>query len=223
MNDQTVLSIGTIKEPTNPDDNYKDLNVHYMYDFPLRTDYDVIADKLKEIINHYEELHGVAIVGYDATGQKTFGDFLKRMGVSATPVDFAKKETNKTQLYNDFKLMVENRKIKVVYNKKAEKQLSELMFKLTETKKLKVEARTDSIHDDFPDCLAILINISVTPSKIPVSVTVCDPSQMTDGTDKDPNKPNETTDKELDAFYAQSIMADRNNYYNEQDMLRGGF
>ena len=69
---------------------------------------------LKELIEHYKSTSGIANVGFDATGQKTFGDFLKRMGISATGVDFSAKQSNKTQLYNDFKLMVENRKIKVV-------------------------------------------------------------------------------------------------------------
>ena len=170
MRDQTVLMIGLSKKPTNALDKYNDLDVRYIEAFPLKTDYDVIADRIIELRDHYKATGG-STIGYDATGQKTFGDLLKRLGVSAIPVDFAKKETNKTQLYNDFKLMVENRKVKIVYDRILEKQLSELQFKLTETKKLKVEAKSEDIHDDYPDSLAVLINIAVCPSRVPVTAT----------------------------------------------------
>lgn len=167
MRDQTILMIGISKKPLNALDKYNDLDVRYIEEFPLKTDYDVIADRIVQLQEHYKAKGST--VGYDATGQKTFGDLLKRMGVSAIPIDFAKKETNKTRLYNDFKLMAENRKVKFVFNRKLEKQLAELQFKLTETKKLKVEAKSEYIHDDLPDCAAVLINIAVCPSRVPVT------------------------------------------------------
>ena len=183
MHDQTILMVGVSKKPLNALDKYKDLDVRYIEPFKLKTDYDVIANRLVELKEHYKRT-GV-IIGYDATGQKTFGDFLKRMGISAIPVDFAKKETNKTQLYNDFKLMVENRKIKFVYDRHLETQLSELQFKLTETKKLKVEARTENVHDDYPDAAAILINIAVSPSRVPVTAQYVKIPEKKEGVDSE--------------------------------------
>lgn len=174
MRDQTVLSIGITKKPENKDDKYMDLDVKYLEEFPLKTSYDRIADRLVEVKKYYEDnYNGVACIGFDATGQKTFGDFLKRKGVQAVEVDFSKKETNKTKLYNDFKLMAENRKIRVVYTYKCERQLAGLQFKLTEGKKLKkVEAKTEDLHDDYPDSLVILIAISVKISAVEASVTI---------------------------------------------------
>ena len=215
MKDNTVMGIGTTKKSLHPDDKYKDLDVKHTEEFPLRTDYDVIAVRLKEVINHYNKYgHGVARVGFDATGQKTFGDMLKRMGVSATPVDFSKKESNKTQLFNDFKLMVENRKIKVVYSKKCEKQLSELIFKLTETKKLKVENRTDSIHDDFPDMCAILIHIAVCPSRMPVTAQFVNKRNEEAEQDKIPDQ--EERDKEIEQTIRRNIPSMYGNPYGEE-------
>ena len=172
MNDQTIISIGKPKKPANKLDKYDDLDVKFLQEFPLKTPYDAIVNRLIEIKNHYKENYNVPVViGFDATGQKTFGDLARRMGLSALPIDFSKKETNKTLLYNDFKLMAENRKMKIIYSRKCEKQLSELVFKLTEMKKLKkVEHSKESIHDDYPDSLAILIHIAVKPSRVPISI-----------------------------------------------------
>lgn len=212
MHDQTVLGIGVTSTSDNKDDKYPDLDIKYIEEFPLKTDYDIIADRIKELIDYYTAKHGVACVGFDATGQKTFGDFLKRMGISAMPVDFAAKKTNKTQLFNDLKLMVEKRKLKVIYSSKCEKQFSELMFKLTETKKLKVEARTENVHDDYVDMCAILTHIAVTPSVIPVTVTFV--NSNSDTTNNNPGT-------DLDNFMRKTIMTDRSNYYNKQHF--GGF
>ena len=171
MNDNTVICVGYTKKPLNSLDKYDDLFVKSVEVLPLKTDYDVIVNRLLELKNHYSSQNMRVVVGYDATGQKTFGDLCKRMGLSVFPVDFSRKETNKTLLYNDFKLMAENRKIKVVYSPETEKQLSDLVFKTTETKKYKkVEAKGQTDHDDIPDGLAVLIHISVNPSRIPVSV-----------------------------------------------------
>lgn len=185
MRDQTILSIGIVKKSKFEDDKYNDLEVRYTEEFKLKTSYDLIAKRLREIKEYYEENYaGVAAIGFDATGQKTFGDFLKRMGVQAIEVDFSRKETNKTRLYNDFKLLAENRKIKVVYNRKCEQQLHGLEFKLTEGKKLKkVEAKTVSIHDDYPDSLVILIHIAIRMSGAPVSVTIANKPESEDELD----------------------------------------
>lgn len=166
MRDSTVITIGTASEPNNQKDKYRDLECHYVEIMKLRTTYDGIIDRLEELRNHYLALDcKVANIGFDATGQKTFGDFMRKRNIPCTPVDFSSKKSNKTQLYNDFLLLAQNGKIKIPYTREAEKQLAGLVFKETETKKLKVENKTDTYHDDIPDSLAILIHISVTPGK----------------------------------------------------------
>lgn len=175
MNDNSVLCVGFTSKPKDRDDDYLDLDVRYIEIFPLRTNYDKIAERLREVQEYYEERNGVAASGYDSTGQKTFEDLLSSMGISAEGVDFSKKESNKNQLYNDFKLLAENQKIRIVHTPEAYKQLSNLVFKYTESKILKskhtkVENLTKGIHDDIPDSLAILIHIAVCPSSNEVSM-----------------------------------------------------
>ena len=176
MHDQTILTIGTTHKPDSKHDKYDDLDVVYVEEFKLGTEYDKIADRLEYVRDYYRNnYHGVAGIAFDETGQKTFGDFLKRRGVSAFGVDFSRKDTNKTLLYNDFKLMAEQRKIKVVWTPKVQKQLAGLEFKQLESKKLKtVEHKTESLLDDVCDSLAILIHIAVRPSKAPVGVVFVD-------------------------------------------------
>lgn len=182
MKDSTVITLGVARGPSFDDDKYKDLDVVYIEEMPLGTTYDAIMRRYVEIKEFYEQFYfGIERMGYDATGQKTFGDLLKRYNVDAVAVDFASKQSNKTILYNDFKLMAENRKIKVADHPKARKQLASLQFKYTENKKLrKVENKSDNIHDDIPDSIVILIHISVKPSNIPVSVTIAKASSKTD-------------------------------------------
>lgn len=227
MYDRTVLAIGIVKKPVNALDKYYDLDVKYVKEFPVKTDYDVIVNELMEIKQYYDKnCRGVARIGYDATGQKTFGDLCKRMGISVIPVDFARKETNKTLLYNDFKLMAENRKIKVVYSQQAEKQLSELMFKMTENKKYrKIEASSESVHDDVCDAIAILINVSVTPSRIPVSITFVDDKQQSESQHVNRPEPADYVQEYLKKTIKQHSPK---QYGNEFDELRnfgigGGF
>lgn len=161
MRDNTVLCIATT-EPGASDDQLCNINIRYVNVFPLKTSYAEIALELIRIVKYYDDnCKGVSGIGYDATGQKTFGDFLTMMEHYATPVDFSRKESNKTKLYNDFKLMSEQRKLKIVYSHEIEKQLSNLDFKMTASKKYtKVESKTEAIHDDIPDSIVVMIYIA---------------------------------------------------------------
>jgi len=172
MRDPTEIAVGIVKEPVFKEDRLKDLDVRYVEHVPIGTDYTAIAKRIRDIRDYYAA-SGISVTsGFDATGQKTFGDLLKSMGISAIPVDYSEKKSNKTLLFNDFKLMVENRKIKVVYDRQTENQLAGLNFKYTEGKKLRtVEAKTEATHDDIPNAIAILIHVSVRPSRVPVTVT----------------------------------------------------
>ncbi len=173
MNDQTVISVGIPKTAKNELDVYHDLDVSYQEALPIGTTYDKILDRMQAIKDHYALIDVHVVFGHDATGQKTFGDFLKRKGLESQEVDFSRKESNKTLLRNDFKLLVEKRKLKVVYSQKCEKQLANLMFKETEHKKLvKVENKSVTIHDDYFDSILILVHLAVKPHVVPVTATI---------------------------------------------------
>ena len=213
MRDNTVFTIGTSKDPKDDRDKYKDLDVIYHEEVKLGTSYEAVIDRYKQIKEYYEQnYYGVAEMGYDATGQKTFEDLLKMKRVSGTPIDFAKKETNKTLLYNDFKLMAENRKIKIAYGEKCFRQLAGLQFKYTQNKKLqKVEAKTESIHDDYPDSIAILIHIAVKPSRIHPSASIITPKKTEEEKEE---KQTRTTHDDAQAYIASVIQ--KNNSFNKQ-------
>lgn len=173
MSDHTVIGVGIAKEPVNKHHKYKDLDIRYMQRLPLKTPYDEIADRLEELRNHYKEQGANVTIGYDSTGQKTFGDFLKRRGLSAIGVDFSAKKSNKTLLYNDFKLMAEQQKLQIVYDRQCEKELAGLEYQLTANKKLqKVAHKNENLHDDYPDMIAILIHLAVKPSNVPAGAII---------------------------------------------------
>ena len=209
MKDNTYITIGVAKEPTDQRDKYKDLDVIYHEPLKLGTSYDAVIDHYTQIKEYYDQnYHGVAEMGYDATGQKTFEDLLKIKHVHGTPIDFAKKESNKTLLYNDFKLMAENRKIKVAYSSLMFKQLAGLQFKYTANKKLqKVENKTSAIHDDGPDSIAILIHIAVKPSRLAPSASIVNPKAKEETEEKIL-----TTHETAKQYYAQVIQ--QNNSWN---------
>ncbi len=184
MNDPTVISIGIVKPPSHPLDKYSDLDCPYQQELPLHTGYDEIMDRMIEIREHYERIGVHVFFGHDSTGQKTFGDFLRKNGVVSQEVDFSKKESNKTMMCNDFKLMVEQRKLKVVYSDRCEKQLSDLVFKYTESKKLKkVENKSVVVHDDYFDSLLILVHLAVKPHVVPVTAIITKPKLPMDEED----------------------------------------
>lgn len=219
MNDQTVISIGT----RTPSDNskYDNLEVKYLEELPLKTPYDKILERLQTILAHYQTTgNNIGAIAYDATGQKTFGDFLTREGIHATPIDFSKKETNKTRLYNDFKLLAEQNKIKIVYHPKAEKQLAGLHFSYTDNKRLKVAHRTEAIHDDFCDSIAILAHVAVCPHTIPVTATIVehiDPRSDTKTAEEKTKELQERREKDIQNYLARTIKTQslnkRNNNY----------
>ena len=221
MGDNTVITIGISKDAENKYDKYKDLDVKYIEVMPLGTEYDKIAMRLDELKEYYDRnFYGIARIGFDATGQKTFGDFLKKRNIYAFEVDFSKKETNKTLLYNDFKLMAEQRKIKIVYDRLTERQLAGLVFKQSENKKLTiVENKSNIIHDDIPSSLAILIHIAVRPSRVPVTLYYIedpDKNQEIKGKEED------ISNKSYDAYMAKTILENRKPDRFEQE-LNGGF
>ena len=224
MRDYTIITIGIKKKSLIEMDKYDDLDVKYIERLPLKTNYDVILKRMIEIRDYYRENYkGVAKIGYDSTGQKTFGDFLKRNNVQAYGVDFSRKECNKNMLYNDFKLMVENRKVKVVYNEQCVRELSSLEFKVSPTKKFtRVESKTENIHDDIADAIAILIHISVTPSKIPASIRLINSGAPKRNNTNYYKVESEVIKDNTEEFKRSEIQRNTDEYYNKNSVQNGG-
>lgn len=171
--DYTVLSLGYKVKGKAKDGSEDELFVPYVLKFEHKTDMKDVADKVKYIVDYYKINFGIDVIyGYDATGFGfTFAEILELKGLtSAIPVDFNAKTTKKTKLYADFKRFAEQRLVKIVYTEEIEKQLAMLTFKETKTGQLSVEAEKDKYHDDVPDSVAVLINISLNPDHVPVSV-----------------------------------------------------
>jgi phage terminase large subunit-like protein len=216
MKDQTVITIGYTTKTEDSRDKYDDLTVIHIEGLPLGTNYEQIVDRYKEIKAFYDDhCAGVNMMAYDATGQKTFEDLLRMKGIYGYPVDFSKKETNKTLLYNDFKLMAENHKLRMVYHRDAERQLSELQFKYTENKRLQVENRSELVHDDYPSSLAVLIHIAIRHSKHQTSIVFIEPH----GDEKPPL----TTHEAAAEYYAKTILENNStsaSYDNTEEMVK---
>jgi len=223
MRDNTVIGVGVTNKPVNTLDKYLDLEVRYTEKLPLKTDYDVIAKRIDEIKTFYEDnCAGVAVIAYDSTGQKVFGDFLKRLNISARGVDFSAKESknqrenNKTLMYNNFKLMAENRKIKVVHTNDCQLQFRKLEVKETPNKALQiVEHKTGGDHDDFPDMCAIMIHVSVRPSSIPVTATRVNKVK--------PELKYEdvsSTPEDVERFEKANVLKSRRDFYKSKQMFK---
>jgi len=149
--------------------------VYEMKEYPQGTPYtEIIDEDLKNLIVSYGP-QNVAMVGWDNTGVgRGIEDFVKRveqLGIQAMPVEFTLE--NKSRIYTLFKLLAEQRRIKVPYVKECDKQLSTLRFKKTEgSRHLKVHHLNESDRDDFPDAMAGLCSLIIQPENPPVSATI---------------------------------------------------
>jgi len=168
VNDNTTMVIGT-KRPNVDDPKLDDLEVRYVYEFPSKTDYDKIIDRLKQVVEYYNtNFVGVAAIGFDATGVgKAIEDMMLARGLSVIPIVFSLP--NKNKMYANFKMLAEQRRIKIVKDEECEKQLAGLVFVRTRGDRmvkenvgtLTVRHATESMKDDFPDALCCLIDVSI--------------------------------------------------------------
>lgn len=171
LKDRTVLSLGTLEEnPENP--KMSNLTIRYVKEFQLKTDYDIIVNELKRIVDYYSEnFHGVARIGFDTTGVgNAIGDFIRSKGLKATDIKFSLQ--NKSRMYANFKLLAEQRRIKICDCPEAKQQLSTLVFKRTPAGYITVAHEKEEQHDDFPDSFCALIDVSVMPSRVPATLTL---------------------------------------------------
>lgn len=169
IRDNTVLTLGTL---INPDDDMPTLEVRYVQVFDQGTDYRDVVARIKQIFDYYSGVgRDIVDIGYDATGVGlAVEEFLVDAGLNGTPVTFTLPE--KTRMYANFKMLAEQRRIKIVYDERTEDQLSSLVFKPTASGKYQTVAHLkEDMHDDIPDSLACLIDVALNQSA-PVSLEV---------------------------------------------------
>ena len=171
--DRTVRSIG-IPIKKKEEDWAAEVYVYEMKEYPQGTPYtDIVDVDLKNLILN-NGIDKIAMVGWDNTGVGAgIEDFIKRveqLGIQAMPVDF--NLSNKSRIYTLFKLLAEQRRIKIPHVKECDKQLSTLVFKKTGREYLKVHHMNEKDRDDFPDSLAGLCSLMIAPDNPPISATI---------------------------------------------------
>jgi hypothetical protein len=170
--DRTVRIIG-IPVKKNDNDWAESVYIYEMLEYPNDTPYTQIIDEdLKNLILDIG-IQNVAMVGWDNTGVgKGLEDFTKRveqLGINAMPVEFSLQ--NKSRIYTLFKLLAEQRRIKMPYVQECDKQLSMLRFKKTQ-RYMQVHHENEKDRDDFPDAIAGLCSLIIQPENVPVTCTI---------------------------------------------------
>ena len=173
VKDRTVRIIG-IPVKSNDRDWADEIYVYEMKEYPAGTPYTEMIDvDLKELILDVGP-QMVAMVGWDNTGVgRGLEDFTKRveqLGVQAMPVEFSVE--NKSRIYTLFKLLAEQRRIKIPKVDECDKQLSMLRFAKTKRGHLQVHHENEKDRDDFPDAIAGLASLIIQPDNPPITCTV---------------------------------------------------
>ncbi len=173
VKDRTTQLIG-IPITKNKDDWADEVYVYVAKEYPSGTPYTEIIDgDLKQLIKDVG-MQNVAMVGWDNSGVgRGLEDFTKRveqLGIMAMPVEFSLE--NKSRIYTLFKLLAEQRRIKIPYIKECDKQLSMLRFSRTPRGHLKVHHENERDRDDFPDAIAGLCSLIIQPENLPISATI---------------------------------------------------
>jgi len=173
VKDRTVRVIG-IPITKSEDDWADEVYVYEMKEYPSQTPYTEMIDvDLKNLIKTVGP-EMVAMVGWDNTGVgRGLEDFTKRveqLGIMAMPVEFSVE--NKSRIYTLFKLLAENKRIKIPYVKECDKQLSMLRFEKSPRGHLKIHHENEKDRDDFPDALAGLTSLIIQPENPPISAVI---------------------------------------------------
>ena len=173
VKDRTVRIIG-IPIIKSKEDWADEVYVYEMLEYPSGTSYTKMIDEdLKNLIKDVG-LEMIAMVGWDNTGVgRGLEDFIRRieqLGIMAMPVEFSLE--NKSRIYTLFKLLAEQRRIKVPYVKECDKQLSMLRFQRSPRGHLKVHHENEKDRDDFPDALAGVCSLIIQPENLPISATI---------------------------------------------------
>ena len=175
IRDRTVRIIGIPNRAVRKESDWTDqVYIYEMKEYPAGTKYiEIIDGDLKELV-HIIGPQNIAMVGWDATGVgKGLEDFIKRieqLGVQCMPVEFSLQ--NKSRIYTLFKLLAENRRIKMPMVDECNKQLSMLRFKTTARGLLQVHHENEKDRDDFPDAIAGLCSLIIAPEVAPVTCEI---------------------------------------------------
>ncbi len=145
-----------------------------MKEYNQNTSYsDIIDVDLRQLISSVG-IKNIAMVGWDNTGVgKGLEDFVNRvqqLGIQAMPVEFSLQ--NKSRIYTLFKLLAEQRRIKMPYIKECDKQLSMLRFKKSVRGNLQVHHQNERDRDDFPDAIAGVCSLIIQPETPPVTAVI---------------------------------------------------
>ena len=171
--DRTIRIIG-VPNNLSKDDWAPGIMVYEMIEYPQGTPYTEIIDvDLKNLIMSTKP-EMVAMVGWDNTGVgRGLEDFTKRveqLGVQAMPVEFSLE--NKSRIYTLFKLLAEQRRLKIPKMDECNKQLSMLRFKTTSRGHLQVHHENERDRDDFPDAIAGICSLIIQPANAPVTCEI---------------------------------------------------
>lgn len=171
--DRTIRIIG-IPNNSSKDDWAPGVTVYEMKEYPQGTPYTEIIDvDLKHLITTTKP-EMVAMVGWDNSGVgKGLEDFTKRveqLGIQAMPVEFSLE--NKSRIYTLFKLLAEQRRIRLPKVDECDKQLSMLRFKTTSRGHLQVHHENERDRDDFPDAIAGLCSLIIQPANAPITCEI---------------------------------------------------
>ncbi len=173
--DRTVRIIGIPNNSERKDGDWAShVYIYEMKEYPSGTKYsDIIDGDLKELVQSIGP-QNVAMVGWDNTGVgKGLEDFMNRveqMGVQCMPVEFSLQ--NKSRIYTLFKLLAENRRIKMPTVDECNKQLSMLRFRTTARGLLQVHHENERDRDDFPDAIAGVCSLIIQPEVSPVTCEI---------------------------------------------------
>lgn len=173
--DRTVRIIGIPNYSVRREGDWADqVYIYEMKEYPAGTKYsDIIDVDLKDLVKDIGP-QNIAMVGWDNTGVgKGLEDFINRieqLGVQCMPVEFSLQ--NKSRIYTLFKLLAENRRIKLPTVEECNKQLSMLRFKTTARGLLQVHHENDRDRDDFPDAIAGICSLIIQPEITPVTCEI---------------------------------------------------
>jgi hypothetical protein len=147
--------------------------VYEMKEYPSETPYNEIINDLQILIKTvgWENIY---MVGWDNTGVgrgiEDFINQIQEIGIMCNPVEFSLE--NKSRIYSLFKLLVENDRLDIPFVEECDKQLSLLVFKKSSRGYWMVHHESESDRDDFPDALAGLCGLIISPDNPPVSMVV---------------------------------------------------
>jgi len=175
VGDRTVRVIGIPNKSVRKEKDWTDqVYIYEMLEYPAGTDYtDIIDVDLKNLVKSIGP-QNIAMVGWDNTGVgKGLEDFISRIkqfGIQCMPVEFSLQ--NKARIYTLFKLLAENRRIKMPTVEECNKQLSMLRFRTTARGLLQVHHENERDRDDFPDAIAGLCSLIIQPEVSPVTCEI---------------------------------------------------